>query len=112
VKLASRFGLLEVLPPAREFIGREDSGLLRFGQVPVEEAMRERAIRAHGMWHAGDFSQPGGVEQAGQAAPDPAVFDAVAERVYDLARCLLVRTIGEHRALVEIESLEELDRQL
>ena len=55
VKLASRFGLLEVPPPAREFSGREDSGLLRFGQVPVEEAMRERAIRAHGMWHAGDF---------------------------------------------------------
>ena len=27
VKLASRFGLLEVLPPAREFIGREESGL-------------------------------------------------------------------------------------
>src|SRR5215475_13535824 len=73
VKLASRFGLLEVLPPAREFIGREDSGLLRFGQVPVEEAMRERTIRAHGMWHAGDFGQPCGVEQAGQAAPDPAV---------------------------------------
>jgi hypothetical protein len=90
VKLVSRFGLLEVLPPAREFIGREDSGLLRFGQVPVEEAMREGAIRAHGMWHTGDFGQPGGVEQAGQAAPDPAVLDAVAERMHDLARCPLI----------------------
>jgi hypothetical protein len=52
--------------------------------------MRERAIRAHGMWHAGDFGQPGGVEQAGQAAPDPAVLDAVAERMHDLARCPLI----------------------
>jgi hypothetical protein len=103
VKLASRFGLLEVLPPAREFVGREDSGLLRFGQVPVEEAMHERAIRAHSMWHTGDIAQPDGVEQAGQAAPDPAVFDAVAECVHDLARCLLVRTIDEHSVPVEVE---------
>jgi hypothetical protein len=34
VKLVSRFGLLEVLPPAREFIGREDSGLLRSARCP------------------------------------------------------------------------------
>lgn len=46
MKLASRFGLLKVLPPAHEFVGREDSGLLRFGEVAVKDAMRERAIRA------------------------------------------------------------------
>src|SRR5215510_13272567 len=103
VKLASRLGLLEVMPPARECIGREDSGLPRFGEVTVEDSMRERPIPAYGVWYTGDLGQPGGMEQAWQAAPNPAVFDAVTEGVHELARRLLIWTVDEHRVPVKVE---------
>ena len=44
MELSCYLGLLKVLPPPSQFVSRQDSSRLRFGQVPVEEAMRKHVI--------------------------------------------------------------------
>src|SRR5688572_30572355 len=103
MELTGGLGLLKMLPPTCELVGRQYPGCLRFGQGPVQETMRERVIDADGVRDAGDLGQPGGVEQPGQAAPDPPIFYPVTERLDNLPRRLLVRTVDEHRIPIEVK---------
>jgi hypothetical protein len=93
----------EMLPPPGAVVRRDDTSGLHLAQMPIEQTMRKRIIQVHGMGHARDVCQPHCLEHTGEAAPHPPVTHAVAERLEEGTRRLLVGAVDKHHAPIHVK---------